>query len=96
MVLYENSVEETDVNHRHHQSYNSKIYGYLHFKIGPTPIFKMHYLLFLLLHWSWLSSITVTDPYISYRPHFVELKVMIDFFEFCILLNIYCDRMFAS
>jgi hypothetical protein len=74
MVLQENWFEEIYVNHRNHQSNNSKIYGYLHFEIGPTHIFKMQYLLFLLIHCCWLSSLSVTDPFDKLQTTFCRTK----------------------
>lgn len=53
-----------------HQSYNSKVDRCLHFEQGPTHIFQMQSLLFLLIHWSWMSFITVTDPVVKLRATF--------------------------
>jgi hypothetical protein len=33
---------------------------------------------------------------ISYRPRFVEVKVTVAFFVFCMSLNIYCNIMFKA
>jgi hypothetical protein len=62
MILTASLVEKAVGNHRGVQSCSRRIDRFVHFETGPTHILQTQPLQFFLIHWCWLSSVSVADP----------------------------------